>query len=244
MTDPFAHHPNLRNQIADPLTSAMRTISTEAIARMAAKHGHSSDWFYSDAEREALRARALAGRPDADLWVFAYGSLMWDPAIRFAEVRRAFVPHYARRFILKDVNGARGTADAPGLMAALDVGSGCDGLAFRIAAKDVETETEILWRREQIGPAYTAVFVEAEVGGAPIDALTFVADHGAPMIEPGITREEQVLFLATGVGFLGSSMDYLQGVATKLRALDISDTEVTSLLDDAEAHAAAIRDGH
>jgi len=242
-TDPFASHPELRDQIADPLTSTLRTITTEAIARMAGEHGLPSGWWYSDEDREARRARVLAGRHGADLWVFAYGSLMWDPAIRFADVRRAFVPGYARRFILKDVYGARGNARSPGLMAALDVGGGCDGLAFRIAAKDVGTETEILWRREQVGPAYTATFVQTEIGGATVDALTFVADHEAEIIHPDITRDEQIRYLATGVGFMGTSMDYLRGVAAKLRALEIRDLDVTSLLGDAEAYAAAVGDG-
>lgn len=57
--------------------------------------------------------------------MFAHGSLMWDPAIDFAEVRRAWLPGHARRFILCDIHGARGTRDAPGLMAALDRGDGC-----------------------------------------------------------------------------------------------------------------------
>lgn len=48
--------------------------------------------------------------------------MMWDPAFRFEEVPRAHVLSYARRFILKDIYGGRGTVDAPGLMVALDKG--------------------------------------------------------------------------------------------------------------------------
>ncbi len=183
----------------------------------------------------AMRAQTLAGYRDNDLWVFGYGSLMWDPGFRFAEVRRAHVPDHARRFILKDTYGARGTFDAPGLMAALDKGPGCDGLLFRIAREQIEEETEVLWRREQIGPAYTAAFVEAIVADQPITALTFVADHDADMIDANLTRQEQIHFLATGTGFLGSSLDYLRNIAKKFAALGVHDEDVATLLRETEA---------
>ena len=57
----------------------------------------------------------------------------------------AYAPHHARRFILEDTYGGRGTVEAPGLMAALDTGAGCHGLCYRIAAEAVEHETEILF---------------------------------------------------------------------------------------------------
>ncbi|MCU4653078.1 gamma-glutamylcyclotransferase [Roseibacterium sp. SDUM158016] len=142
--DPFARHPELRDRITDPETSFFRTFSIEALINL---HPHMEDileWTHTDEVREAIRADTLAGH-SGDLWIFAYGSLIWDPALRFAEVRRAHAPGHARRFILRDDNGARGTAEAPGLMAALDTGEGCEGLAYRIRERDVDTETEILF---------------------------------------------------------------------------------------------------
>lgn len=237
--DPFAHHPELCGRIADPLGSSFRTFGIAKLAAHTRELGLPSGWWHGDEEREAMRAETLAGRRHADLWVFAYGSLMWDPAIRFAEVRRAHVPVYARRFILKDIHGGRGTRDAPGLMAALDRGPGCDGLAFRIAREHVEAETEILWRREKVGPAYTAAFVEAVVADGRMEALAFVADHQAETIDPDITREEQIRYAATGTGFLGSSLDYLKSIQAHFAALGIHDDDVTALLRDAEAYLRA-----
>jgi cation transport protein ChaC len=125
-------------------------------------------------------------------------------------------------------------------MAALDRGPGCHGLLFRIARDHVEEETEVLWRREQIGPAYTATFVEATAGDRSFKALTFVADHDAELIDAGVTRQEQVHFMATGTGFLGSSLDYLKNIAAKFAALGIHDEDVDSLLRETEAYAASI----
>ena len=161
--DPFSHHPELRDRIADPLTSPSRSLTTAKLATLMQSRGLPADWWYADSVREAERGDTLAARRDTDLWVFGYGSLMWDPGVRFEEVRRAHLPGYARRFILKDIYGGRGTVDAPGLMVALDKGSGCDGLAFRISRANLDEETEVLWRRERIGPAYMPVFVHAGV---------------------------------------------------------------------------------
>lgn len=238
-TDPFFHHPELRDKIADPQTSYLRGFTLVALAAKLQELGLQVDWWHSDADREAMRMRALARRTDGDLWVFGYGSLMWDPGFHFAEVRRAFVPDHARRFILKDVRGGRGTSAAPGLMAALDRGPGCQGLAFRIDRALVEAETEALWRREQIGPAYVASFVRAELSDTTVEALTFVADHDAALIDAGISRDDQIRFLATGTGFLGSSLDYIRNIAGHFATLGIEDADVTALLRAAEAHIAA-----
>jgi len=234
--DPFSHHPELRNEIADPVQSFFRTFTTEVLAAKMQELGLSLNWWHTDDKREAMRLETLSGHRDADLWVFAYGSLMWDPAFQFIEVRRARVPDHARRFILKDIHGARGTFDTPGLMAALDKGSGCEGLLFRIAREHIEEETEVIWRREQVGPAYTPVFVEAIFSDQSVTALTFVADHDAELIDANLTREEQIHFVATGQGFAGSSMEYLRNIHRKFAALGIHDDDVAALLLDAESY--------
>lgn len=234
--DPFSYHPELRGKISDPLNSYFRTFTTEKMAAEMKARGFLAEWWHSDSEREASRAQTLTGHWGTDLWVFAYGSLMWDPAFRFEEVRRAHVPDYARRFILKDVHGGRGTIDAPGLMAALDKGTGCDGLAFRISRENINEETDVLWRREKVGPAYTPIFVEAVVSDRRISALTFVADHEADLIDAGLTRAQQIAFFATGTGFLGSSLEYLRNISGHFVALGIQDEDVSALLRETEAY--------
>jgi cation transport protein ChaC len=160
---------------------------------------------------------------------------MRDPAFRFEEVRRAHVPGYARRFILEDIHGDRGTVDAPGLMVALDKGPGRDGLAFRISRENLEEETEVLWRRERIGPAYTPVFVDAVAADSRMMALTFVADHDARLIDASLTRAQQMKYCASGTGFMGSSLDYPRNINRQFIALGIQDHEVSELLRETEA---------
>jgi glutathione-specific gamma-glutamylcyclotransferase len=234
--DAFARHPELRRLIIDPDRSAMRSFDPQALA--ASRPNLGLEGFLTPvATREASRQAALLGR-DGDLWVFGYGSLMWDPAFRFAEVRRAHVADHARRFILKDSFGGRGSAEMPGMLAALDQGGGCDGLVFRIAQADVLAETEILWRREMAGPAYHASFVRADTDAGPISALAFTADHASPAILRHIPRDEQVRYIATGVGLFGSSLDYLKNIAAHFAVLGIEDVEVSALLHETAAYLA------
>lgn len=239
LTDPFVHHPELRDRIADAETSFFRTFSVEAIIAADPQQEAFRDWVHTDAQREAIRAQALADH-SGDLWIFGYGSLMWDPALRFAEVRRAHVAGHARRLILVDTRGGRGTEEAPGLFATLDAGEGCEGLAFRIAAADVETETEILFRREMIAPGYLARFVPARIGDVDIRVLAFIADHDVPDVRPDLTHEEQVRYVAHGVGDLGTSRDYLANIVAHFTHLGITDAQCSDLLRAVDAYLSAL----
>ena len=228
--DPFHFHPELRQLIKPFRDSFYRSITTEKIRAQIENSGQELQIdFYEDDVRERLRSEALS-RHTGDLYVFGYASLMWDPAIDFSEVRRAFAPNHQRRFILVDDKGGRGTSEKPGLMAALDQGQGCEGLAFKITSEKVDKETEILFRRELIAPGYLAVFVTIEIDGTSQVALTFVADHEQPHIRQDITRLEQIRFAATGTGILGTSLEYLESTVVQLSEIGIIDPDASGLL--------------
>lgn len=242
-SDPYAHCPELRGLIKPPEQSFFRDFTAERLFRDFPQMEEHRDWPYPDPVREALRRDALADH-DGDLWLFAYGSLMWDPAFHFAEVRHARVEGYERRMILQDWRGARGTRQAPGLMASLDIGHRCEGLAFRILQDQVEAEMQNLFRREMIAPGYHAVFVDTYIDADKISALTFVADHSVEEIMPHLTREQQIEWIAQGQGFLGTSRDYLANIVTQFAALGIEDADCVALLRDVDARIASrIRDG-
>ena len=237
--DPFHHHPGLRDKIVAPESSFYRTLTTDTIKQMLAQHDVDPIALTSDADRNASHRANLETYAGGDLWVFGYGSLMWDPAFIFAEVRRARIDGYARRMILKDKLGARGTEDSQGLMAALDHGPHCEGLVFRIEAARVAQETKILWQRECVAPGYVPSTLTARIGAQDLPVLAFVADHEADSIEADMPRAEQLRLLTASVGFMGSSLEYLQGIAKKLRELEIEDDALFSLLAQAEGRVAA-----
>ena len=210
-TQPFRHLPHLEGKITDPAISRFRDFDYGPLDRQLAEAGI-ADWRRTDDEREATRHAALCNRLDDDLWVFAYGSLMWDPAFYFAEVRSALAPGYHRSFCLKSEIG-RGSQGRPGLMAALDKGGECHGLVFRIAQSAVDRETHIIWRREMIAHAYAPLFIALETPQGPVEALAFVMDQTAEHYEPELALEERARLIATGKGLFGTSLEYLDNLA-------------------------------
>lgn len=238
--DPFRHHPGLRGRIADPETSFWRGFRPADLDATVIAQGGTADWRFTAAQIEAARRAFFADHAGRDLWVFAYGSLMWDPGFRFAEVRRGHAAGYARSFCLRDDLGGRGTRDAPGLMAALDRGAGCEGLVFHLSTADFDAETAILWRREMIAPAYLPVMVAVETAQGPVSALSFAADPAAPMIRTDLTRAEQVRLLSTGKGVLGTSLHYIETLVAQLDSMGIHDPHVAGLLAEARQAAAAV----
>jgi cation transport protein ChaC len=77
------------------------------------------------------RPKALesGSTPDlrGDMWVFAYGSLIWRPGFDFSARRKAVVVGWRRRLCIYS-HHYRGTADRPGLVLGLDEGGECAGV--------------------------------------------------------------------------------------------------------------------
>ena len=221
--DAFIHVPMLSGKIVEPEKSEFRvSLATfEDWDKKAAAAGYPKNWRRSHEDREATRKAVLAGRLNEDLWVFAYGSLMWDPAIGIAEIRRATFQGFHRRFCLKAEIG-RGSKQAPALMAALDAGGECQGLVFRIPAGEADRETEILWMREMIGNAYTPLFRKALTPQGPVEALAFVIDTWSPNFAD-LSGEEAAAIIATGRGVLGTNLEYFDNLAEHVAVLGIED---------------------
>lgn len=236
MSDPFRHHPNLRALIKPPRTSMFYDATIEKFQAIQLGIDGDTSIFLADDVREDCRLNALRGKCDQDLWVFGYGSLIWDPGFDFTEVRRAHAPDVERRFILRDIYGGRGDRERPGVMAALDYGSGCDGVVFRIARDKIDTETRRIWIRERAVAAYQPAFIKVDTDQGPVQAVTFVADHDASLIQADLDHADQVRFCATGTGFFGSSLEYVENLATHFATFDIVDPTVTRLLADARAY--------
>ena len=222
MPDAFIHVPMLTGKIIEPDRSAFRIslASFEEWDRRAAAAGF-PEWRRSHEDREATRGAALAGRLNADLWVFAYGSLMWDSGDPLRGDRQATLPGFHRRFCLK-IEIGRGSRKAPSLMAALDVGGECHGLVFRLPASLVNQETEILWMREMIGYGYEPVFRPVTTPQGSVEALAFVIDRSGPQFAD-VSGAEAAAIIATGRGRLGTNREYFDNLAEHVHLLGIDD---------------------
>ena len=111
--------------------------------------------------------------------------------------------------------------------------------AFRIAASKLETETDILWRREMLTDGYLARFLKVHTPQGDIEALTFVADHNSPKYVSGLTREAAARLIASAHGVLGSNIEYLDELASRLEELNLPDPEFFELYALARAASGA-----
>jgi glutathione-specific gamma-glutamylcyclotransferase len=228
--DPFRHLPELRDAIQHPEESRFRRVDMAVLDARMRSAGHPPDWRRTDEAREATRLEALADRLDDDLWVFGYGSLMWDPAFHFSEVRSALVRGYHRSFCLRSEMG-RGSPERPGLMAALDHGGHCHGLAFRIHRELVDAETRVLWSREMVSLAYDPTFVAAETPQGTVEALAFVINPAARNYVCGLGVEESARLIAHAEGLFGANLAYLDNLAQHFRMMNIPDDGFFKLYD-------------
>jgi cation transport protein ChaC len=176
----------------------------------------------------AVRASVPAG---LDVWVFGYGSLMWNPAIHVKASKRAHVRGYHRTFCLS-MSAGRGSLEAPGLMLGIDRGGSCAGIAHCIAGDEVESELTILWYREMLSGAYEPRWLSAElddVGRTRV--LTFVLNRSHPRYERRLDEDAIAARIAIAQGFLGTNRDYLFRTVAYLAEAGLADAPIARLAE-------------
>lgn len=233
----FRHTPALRGRITPPDVSEMRFGQDryDELDEQARTEGWPPGWRMEHDDREANRQAVLAGRMDRDLWVFAYGSLIWDPAVHVEEYRYGTLTGYSRRFCML-LEGGRASHDRPGLMAALDQGGHCDGVVFRIAAPLVDRETEFMWRREMFSGAYRPTFLQTATPQGPVEALAFLMDRDNRRYAPHLSEDEAARMIARAEGGLGPNFDYLDSLVRHLDDLGLEDPDIRHLHARANSH--------
>ncbi|MEO8158388.1 MAG: gamma-glutamylcyclotransferase [Betaproteobacteria bacterium] len=189
-------------------------------------HGH---LLMSDEEVAHSLAQTLAGhRKGEPVWVFGYGSLIWNPLLEFAERRAARIHGFHRGFyVWSKVN--RGSPDVPGLVLGLDGGGSCHGVAYRLHREKVADELAILWRREMIAGTYLPRWVSAQTGAGAVRAIAFVVNRTKPGYTGKLTDERIVAIASRATGHYGSCADYLIQTAGSLEAHGIPDTRLSRL---------------
>jgi cation transport protein ChaC len=183
-----------------------------------------------------MRRQKPPGQP---IWVFGYGSLIWNPAFHFAERRVARLRGYRRSFCLWTHLG-RGTPDKPGLMLGLDRGGSCRGVVYRISDDHVDSELDILWRREMIGGAYAPRWLRAETPEGAVESIVFTMNRKHDRYAGRLSERQVADVLATATGRLGACAEYLMNTVEHLDQLGMTDTYLQRLR---EAVAKRLPDG-
>ena len=166
------------------------------------------------------------------LWVFGYGSLIWDPGFAVAEAQVARLIGWRRSFCMRSVHH-RGTPERMGLVLALDRAPGafCDGVAFRVTP-GAEAETLATLRaRELISSAYLEDWLALRTkDDRDVTALAYVIDPYHTQYCGGLSLEEQAGIIAHAVGGRGTNRAYLEATAAHLDDLGIADADLDALV--------------
>ncbi len=168
---------------------------------------------------------------DDSLWVFGYGSLIWNPGFAHGETRLATLAGYRRSFCMRSIHH-RGTPERPGLVLALDAADGarCHGLAFEVPGPIAAETLEYLRARELISAAYLETRQPLALeDGRHVDAVTYVIDSAHAQYCGALPLEEQAAIIAAAEGGMGANSDYLHSTAQHLEALGIGDEDLAWL---------------
>ncbi|MEO3997131.1 gamma-glutamylcyclotransferase [Mesorhizobium sp. CAU 1732] len=179
----------------------------------------------TETDYDALVAELMQRAPRDDFWVFAYGSLIWNPEYDVAEQRVARAHGWRRSFCLGWDYRFRGSDTEPGLMLALDRGGQCRGVVHRIPGDRLKENLDRLVRREMsmVPSAFPARFIRTETDEGPVTALTFAMNRNSGRYVSGLSDEALADVLARACGFRGSMAEYLFSTVSRLEELGIHD---------------------
>jgi cation transport protein ChaC len=209
----WPHHPGTLSR-GDLERNRMREIYAE---------GNGPGRALTDEELSESLTTTLAGKPKgAGWWVFAYGSLLWNPLFPVAEMRPATLTGLHRRFCLWSL-ASRGTREQPGLVLGLEPGGACRGVAMRLPAPLALDELHLLWRREMVVASYRPTWVNLDADGREVVALTFIVRHDHPQYAGKLSLAKQVEVLDCACGAFGTSLDYLERTRVALVSHGIVD---------------------
>ncbi|OBY25563.1 gamma-glutamylcyclotransferase [Leisingera sp. JC1] len=162
------------------------------------------------------------------MWVFGYGSLLWNPGFPVARREVAVLHGYARSFCMSSIHH-RGSEEKPGLVLALDAvaDAHCKGIALAVEAGHEEQTLAELRERELISSAYLERDLEVELAdGSMVTAVTYVIDPHHVQYCGGLSLEEQAQIIAHAVGGRGPNTEYLYNTAEHLAEIGLHDNDL------------------
>lgn len=186
--------------------------------------------------------QAFKVKDNEDVWVFAYGSLMWNPEFIFEDMKPAHVCGYHRRFCLKCLH-FRGTPAQPGLVLGLDRGGSCRGVAFKIAPQHLTAALNSLWEREMGNsdaylPRRVPVVIDNDLE-QKVMACVFVCNPQSGHYLESRCRKTAAGIIRDGQGIRGSNFEYLERTVKQLRDLNIHDAQIEDIYKHALQYSTA-----
>ena len=167
------------------------------------------------------------------VWVFGYGSLMWNPGFEHEEREIARLDGFSRSFCMHSIHH-RGTPEEPGLVLALDrvEEARCEGVAFKVRRGAEDATISYLRERELISSAYIETTLDIHLrDGRCVKALTYIVDTDHNQYCGGMALESQAKIIARAVGQRGANTEYLFNTVAHLEELGLHDPDLIWLRD-------------
>lgn len=161
------------------------------------------------------------------MWVFGYGSLMWDGwerALGCDHRAKAVLQGYRRTFNKASVRNW-GTRDCKCLTLNLEKleDAKCVGIAFRFPAAKSEEVMATLEKREGKGfPFLERAITVLDLG----EFSALVPIYSGPNLVPREAIPDAIRLMRDASGTSGTCIDYVRGVQKMLSSLDIDDASV------------------
>jgi len=182
--------------------------------------------------RENLEYHFNIAMQQDEVWVFAFGSLMWNPGFDFHTRTQAVLDNYARQFTIWTMI-ARGTPENPGLGLCLeaDTGKACKGYAYQLKHQSLRSDFDVLWEREMTSGVYQPVWLKLQLlnistGQATkhVKALTFVVNQNHPHYAGAMAVDKMAIIMAKAKGKYGLNVDYLSHMIQEMSSIgDVND---------------------
>ena len=162
----------------------------------------------------------LTTAPNKPLWVFGYGSLIWNPGFSYVEARTATLQGYHRSLCVWCWSH-RGTQENPGLVFGLERGGHCVGRVFRVAPSDRETVLQYLYQREMLTSVYVPRLLPVRGGNFTVQALTFAIDPDHIQYAGGLNIEKTARVVQQARGYSGANPEYVSNTVAHLAQMGI-----------------------
>ena len=206
-----------------------QSLQDGTIQRLAKERDGENSDLLSDEELLASRRKLIPDDYPDDIWLFGYGSLIWNPMVEVCATELGRIYGHHRRFCLRTKIG-RGTPELPGLILGLERGGSCTGQLLKMDKSIAVAELDLLWKREMINSSYQPKIVKAHLdNGRKINAVTFVIDRQSPAYCCGLSLDEEAEIITTAEGFIGSSFEYFDRTHDSLLALGLCDPYLEEL---------------
>ncbi len=205
-----------------------------------ANSNHSYEWG-SGNEADSIRTLTSQGMADSvkkilkghyledGVWVFGYGSLMWNPDFKYVKKISGEILGYKRSLCLKSTV-YRGSSDYHGIVFGLDKGDFCQGMAFQIDSKNMTSELQKVWKREMFAETYIPTWVRVRTKIGDVSAISFVINPAHDHYLPNLNLEAIAKRVVRAEGKCGTCLDYVQNTLRYLYKFGMRDPLLEKLL--------------